>query len=461
MKMMTQQHEMLSSLNCIENKITAISTKIVSDAEDDEDDEPEPEPAGTLLIGDSLIRDVVPVDDTLTVDCTGGAYINTIKKKLRTIKRQKYESVVLVVGTNDASTKRSPERICADFKALITSAKSIATTVTLASIPPRDDGRVDSNRLEHLNGLLQPIAHEENVNFVNNDKNFLYRDNTVDASLFVLDGLHLSPAGVNKLLLNLKLSSKAKARSGKPHPSQPQKTTSHPASQKKDIPSLMQIETAPSTSNTGPPILFHGARSPLSNFFPCSLTIQNVTFKSSEHAYQYRKCLQSGDNNKAANVLKADTALDSKRIGDSIPKNPQWEDSMQGAMYEILKVKSRQCPQFYTALMNSNNRPLVEDTPNAYWGRGPEGKGLNMLGRLLTTLRAELQSNSYTPHPNVHPPRNHHGLSAPRFRSEQLRCFNCAERSHTIDSCRLPKPLRCYSCHGTGHKQKFCRQTSR
>ena len=374
------------------------------------------------------------------------------------MKRRKYESIVIVVGTNDTSTKRTSEKICADFKALMSTAKSVATSVTISSIPPRDDNRVDPGKRDQVNALLIPIANEEKVRFVNHDTNFCYRDNTVDASLLLVDKLHLSTPGVNKLLLNLGLSGKAKARSQQhPHQRHP---IPQPVSHSKTIPSLMQLETSAPTSSDASPVHFHGARSPLSNFFPCSITVQNVDFKSSEHAFQYQKCKHHGDHTKAANVLKAETALDAKRIGDSISKTSQWEDIMQGAMYQILKAKSRQCPQFVKALVNSKNRPLVEDTPNPYWGRGPEGKGLNMLGRLLTTLRAELQSTSFTPLPSVQPPRNPQGFSVPRFRSEQLRCFNCAEISHTADSCRLPKPLQCYACHNIGHKRKFCRQTT-
>ena len=458
-EMVTKQYEMLNGLSSIENHVTAISSKIISENEDDEDDEPEAEPSGTLLIGDSLIHDVVPTDDSLTVDSTGGAYINTIKKKLRAIKQRKYESIVLVIGTNDASTKHTPEKICTDFKALISKAKSVATSVTVSSIPPRDDNRVEAGKLEHLNGLLMPIANEENVKFANHDTNFKYRDNTVDASLLLVDKLHLSAAGVNKLLSNLGLSSKAKAKLGNQQRTQPRNQSPRPVPVGKDIPQLMNMETSPPSNGTTNPVYFHGARSPLSNFFPCPLTINNTHFKSSEHAYQYRKCMHHNNNNKAANVLRAETALEAKRIGDSVQTTTQWEDSMQGTMSEILKLKSRQCPQFYTALMNSNSRPLIEDTPNSYWGRGPEGNGLNMLGRLLTTLRAELQSNSFTPRPTVIPPHNQYGLNAPRSRSEQLRCFNCGEASHTVTSCRLPQPLRCYGCHGTGHKKKFCRKT--
>ena len=460
LRMMTQQHEMLSSLNHIENKITAISTKIISENEEDEDDEPEAEPSGTLLVGDSLIRDVLPTDKSLDVDCNSGAYINTIKKKLRSIKRRKYENVIIVIGTNDASTKRSPERICTDFKALISTAKAIATSVTISSIPPRDDNRVDPGKLENLNGLLMPIANDEDIQFVNHDRNFRYRDNSVDTSLLLVDKLHLSAAGVKKLLLNLGLSEKAKARTESRQPTQPQQPSVIPFPQPKTIPSLMQVRTSAPNSQSSAPVYFHGARSPLSNFYPCSLTMNNVHFKSSEHAFQYQKCIQHGDQSKAANILKAETALDAKRIGDTIPKNSEWNDTMQGKMYDILKAKSRQCPQFVTALINSNSRPLIEDTPNSYWGRGPEGDGLNMLGRLLTTLRAELQSNNFTPRPTVQPPRNFHGNSTPRLRSQQLRCFNCGEISHTMENCRLPQPLRCYSCNGTGHKMKFCQHTS-
>ena len=137
-------------------------------------------------------------------------------------------------------TKQTPEKICADFKALILTAKYIATSVTISSIPPRDDNQVDSGKLKHLNGLLRPIANEENVQFVNHDKNFRYRDNTAYASLFL-----------NKLLLNLGLSDKAKAKLGhQQHPLSQQPSPRLPL-QLKDIQPLIQLEASPpSVRNT-------------------------------------------------------------------------------------------------------------------------------------------------------------------------------------------------------------------
>ena len=99
------------------------------DDSDDDDDDANIQSSGTLLIGDSLLRDVVATDSSLTVDSTGGANVSAIRKKLRKInpKCKKYESVV--VGTNNASTKKPSDKICTDFKTLLDVAKLVATDV--------------------------------------------------------------------------------------------------------------------------------------------------------------------------------------------------------------------------------------------------------------------------------------------------------------------------------------------
>ena len=437
-------------------------SKILPDADDtddEDDDAADVEPTGTLLVGDSLLRDVVATDDTLTVDSTGGAQINTVCKKLGTInpRRKKYDTIITVIGTNDASTKKAPEKICSEFKALLAVVQPLASNVVVSSIPPRDDARVDPGKIDKINQLLVPILNDAGVRFVNNDTNFRYRDNSLDSSLLLADKLHLSSAGVNKLLLNLGISDKAKARQALRPDKRRQYPTPRTNYQQHPTP-LMQVPTSapPRSSTQDRPVLFHGARSPLSNFFPFPMNIWNLSFKSSEHAYQYRKCIHMNNNTAAADVLKAEIASQAKWIGDSIGVSQSWKDIQTTTMMEILRVKSRQCPQFVRALVNSNSRPLIEDTPNEFWGRGPNGRGQNTLGKLLTTLRTELSSNRFTPHPTVAPPRSHTGHSSPRQSSQQLRCFNCGEASHTVDTCGLSRPLRCYQCNGTGHKKKFC-----
>ena len=223
-------------------------------------------------------------------------------------------------------------------------------------------------------------------------------------------------------------------------------------------PPLMSLHPAPPTTT---PVYFRGAGSPLSNFYECPISIWNMNFPSSEHAFQYRKSFTLGDNTATTNILKARTPFDAKRIGDTLTTNSHWEGTKQGVMYEILKAKARQCQQFRQQLQDSKDCPLIENTANPFWGRGQHGQGLNMLGKLLMMLRSELSQpnpsfHNFTPRPANTPPRNHHGNTQPSSRDQQLRCFNCGERSHTKMTCRLSSPLRCYSCNGMGHKKKFC-----
>ena len=409
-QVLAQQQTMINSLTCLEKKVSLLSSKLIpdiDDASDDEDDDGpnEAEPEGELLIGDSLIRDVIPSDDSLTIECIRGATLSTIKKQLKTInpRKTRYSKVYIVAGTNDASTKRTPDKIVKDCKLVIDAAKRISPTVVLSSIPPRADKKVEVTKIDAINQLLVVLANDENVRFANNDDNFRFRDNSVDLGLLLPDQLHLSSTGVKKLLTNLTLTDKAKAGSSPPKnatPWEPPRRLNHPTP-------LMTIQTESPLQQA--PVYFRGPTSVFSNFFETHIAIWGMNFKSSEHAFQYNKCMTVGNNATAAKVLKASTPLEAKRIGDTVSTIPRWHDIKQGTMLEILKAKSRQCPRFHQELLQSGNRKLIEDTPDSFWGRGPNGQGLNILGKLLTMLRDELsalppRNRSFTPRPTVSPP---------------------------------------------------------
>ena len=472
-QVLTQQQTMLNSLNCLEKKVSLLSCKLIPDLEDnsDEEDDDEPEdaePEGELLIGDSLIRDVLPTDDNLTVECIRGATLSIIKNKLKSInpRRKRYHKVYIIAGTNDASTKRTPDKIAKDCKLVMEAAKRISTEVVLSSIPPRADKKVEETKIDTVNQMFKLLTNDENVRFANNDNNFRFRDNSIDLGLLLPDQLHLSSHGVRKLLANLTLTDKAKAGTAPPKTSNNAwntKPTQSPNIQNSPPP-LMSIQTEYPSQAQLPPVYFRGPTSVFSNFFETPIAIWGINFKSSEHAFQYKKCMIAGNNATATNVLKASTPLNAKRMGDSIATNPRWHDIKQGTMLEILKAKSRQCPRFRQELLQSGDRKLIEDTPDSFWGRGRNGQGLNILGKLLSMLRDELAAlppkhhQSFTPRPTVSPQRNEFGHTAPRTPEEQLRCFNCGEASHTRTTCRHPQPLRCYRCNCLGHKRKFCQQ---
>ena len=194
-------------------------------------------------------------------------------------------------------------------------------------------------------------------------------------ALLLPDQLHLSTNGVKKLLSNLSLADKARPRPGnRVRPQKPPQVwnTLTPPSIPAPPPPLMSLKVDPPTQQTSDldlnaaPLYFRGGGSPLSNFYPAPIAIWNMNFASSEHAYQYRKCVALGKKEAAANVLRCAKPVQAKKIGDDLSTDDKWEDMKQGAMYEILKVKARQCPNFFDELRKSGNCPLIENTPNIY-----------------------------------------------------------------------------------------------
>lgn len=87
---------------------------IAEDEDDDSEDEDEVlEPSGTLLLGDSLIRNVKATKEDVNINCLSGAKFCDLKKFLKGVnpKKIKYSNIFIVCGTNEASTKRKAEKI--------------------------------------------------------------------------------------------------------------------------------------------------------------------------------------------------------------------------------------------------------------------------------------------------------------------------------------------------------------
>jgi ribA/ribD-fused uncharacterized protein len=215
-------------------------------------------------------------------------------------------------------------------------------------------------------------------------------------------------------------------------------------------------------------IKFRGSNNPFSNFYLSNITVWNMHFRTNEHAYQYRKALEMGQHITAENIRKARTPREAQLIAEKIPTDTRWADMKQSIMYFLLQEKASQCLPFRSELQASSGKMLVEDTSHEFWGRGKSGTGLNMLGRLLITLRENmpdfLNSPQYThvsaqsrfPSKNVTTQPRYSSYDKTHLGDHQSRCYNCGERSHNVNTCRHSYPLQCYSCKGYGHKQKFC-----
>ncbi len=435
----------LASLNAGLRQLTAAVAPEMIDSDEDEDSDEEVEAEGDLLIGDSLIRDIKSMSPDLTVESYSGAKFCEIKKKLKKIKpqRKRYKTITIVCGTNDTATKKPAQKIAEECKDTLQEAKLRSERVILSSVLPRCDAKADPAKIDTLNQLMVTITATEGVSFVNQDQNFKYRDDTMDESLLLPgDCLHPSAAGIKKMLANLELTDRAQPAFGdgpvpKWQPGRP--IVGDPSGTQRP---------SPHGDRQGQPVLFKSHKDALSNFFPCELHVFNEEFKSSEHAYQWKKAKEHGQWQKADQIKSAPTAAAAKKIANSIKTSDTWKNSKADTMMMILQAKLDQCSPFRDRLSMTGTSWLIEDTAHEFWARGKLGNGLNVLGTQLMELRSSLQHQSPLRKQTV-PHRQPH--SSP---NGQPTCYYCGESNHLKDRCRHGKTIFCRTCGGAGHKTK-------
>lgn len=135
----------------------------------------------------------------------------------------------------------------------------------------------------------------------------------------------------------------------------------------------------------------------LSNYCACPITIDGLTYRSAEAAFQAAKCNVPID--RAAfctvppNVAKA--------IGRKIKLRKGWEKERDGIMADVIHAKFSQNPALAQALIDTGDAELIEGNTwnDNYWGmcgctrcRSEGTKGLNKLGKILMAERTRLQA---------------------------------------------------------------------
>jgi len=146
-----------------------------------------------------------------------------------------------------------------------------------------------------------------------------------------------------------------------------------------------------------------GKMDPLSNFYMCKFSIGEVTYHSSEQAYQYRKALAHGKPDLAKRILNTTSPYDAKSLSRYINCTPEWESENGQVMEEILKAKFHQVPAARQELTDSTERVIVEAVPGQHWwgsGMDPDATfhtrkegwpGKNKLGDILMSIRASFK----------------------------------------------------------------------
>ncbi|MFY0565754.1 NADAR family protein [Archangium lansingense] len=128
-----------------------------------------------------------------------------------------------------------------------------------------------------------------------------------------------------------------------------------------------------------------------SNFAPHPIKLEGKVWPTSEHYFQAQKFV--GTPHEEA-IRKARTPFIAAELGRDRSKKLRrdWESVKVAVMREALRAKFTQHPELRELLLSTGEAKLVEHTENDdYWGDGGDGRGKNMLGRLLVELREALR----------------------------------------------------------------------
>lgn len=142
-----------------------------------------------------------------------------------------------------------------------------------------------------------------------------------------------------------------------------------------------------------PIVKFEGNNFFLSNFFEIPVKVGNLTFGSTEAAFQgckYKAALggQKEQYEFLEAMIKA-TPSQSKKLGKRLSIDlDKWESIKVSCMREVVKAKFDQHDDLRLKLIETGAALLVEGNnwKDFFWGRC-EGKGLNVLGSILMELR--------------------------------------------------------------------------
>lgn len=138
-----------------------------------------------------------------------------------------------------------------------------------------------------------------------------------------------------------------------------------------------------------------------SNFSPHGIHLKGLDWPTVEHYYQAHKFLGTENEFLMAKIRAAKTPEEAAQLGRDRTRKlrPDWEAAKLAIMKEAVWAKFSTHPDIQQVLLDTGDRPLVEDSPKDYfWGCGADRTGHNHLGKLLMSVREKLRHHHHSPH---------------------------------------------------------------
>ncbi len=135
---------------------------------------------------------------------------------------------------------------------------------------------------------------------------------------------------------------------------------------------------------------FEGEYAFLSNMYSCPVKYDMEIFPCVETAFQFQKCVTVEDKEKFINDdgYWVNGFL-ARKFGRKVKLRSDWEEVKLIIMYELLEEKFYRNEKLREALKKTGNIEIVEDNDDTFWGVC-NGKGQNMLGRMLMEIRENI-----------------------------------------------------------------------
>ena len=162
----------------------------------------------SLLIGESVIRDIdqEKLTDT-SLRCIPGATVKRVHDELQKMNpAEPHSKIIIVAGTNDCAKEDvTISDTIEQFSSLLATACGKADEVVISSVCPRLDTSRDQEHFASFNAGLQSICEDKGCVFIDNNPTFTLADGSVNDGFLINKGPHLSRAGKNRLVKQLKL----------------------------------------------------------------------------------------------------------------------------------------------------------------------------------------------------------------------------------------------------------------
>lgn len=131
-----------------------------------------------------------------------------------------------------------------------------------------------------------------------------------------------------------------------------------------------------------------------SNFAAYTIELDGKVWPTSEHYFQAQKFAGTEFEEE---IRRVKSPMIAARMGRdrSRPLRADWERVKNEVMRRAVLAKFTQHAELRDTLLETGDAMLVEHTRNdSYWGDGGDGRGRNMLGQILVSIREELRRGS-------------------------------------------------------------------